>query len=216
MSFGQLLIIVLIVVGILFLFIQFVALIFGLALARSITGSIHELFVGTVQVQKGDFSHKIEVEGARPAGRAGQLVQHDDQPPDVAAGRDGREEAAGRGAAHRARHPDVAAAAGPAAHAGPADDGALFAGARGGRRLLRLFRHRRPARRHPHRRRLGQGHLGRALHGRAQGPDAVAEPDPHLAARADGGRQPHHRRQPRRAQLHHDDLRRARHEQRAR
>jgi phosphoserine phosphatase RsbU/P len=61
MSFGQLLIIVLIVVGILFLFIQFVALIFGLALARSITGSIHELFVGTVQVQKGDFSHKIEV-----------------------------------------------------------------------------------------------------------------------------------------------------------
>ncbi len=61
MSFGQLLIIVLIVVGILFLFIQFVALIFGLALARSITGSIHELFVGTVQVQKGDFAHKIEV-----------------------------------------------------------------------------------------------------------------------------------------------------------
>jgi phosphoserine phosphatase RsbU/P len=61
MSFGQLLIIVLVVVGILFLFIQFVALIFGLALARSITGSIHELFVGTVQVQKGDFSHRIEV-----------------------------------------------------------------------------------------------------------------------------------------------------------
>jgi sigma-B regulation protein RsbU (phosphoserine phosphatase) len=61
MSFGQLLIIVLIVVGLLFLFIQFVALIFGLALARSITGSIHELFVGTVQVQKGDFSHRIEV-----------------------------------------------------------------------------------------------------------------------------------------------------------
>ena len=61
MSFGQLLIILLIVVGILFLFIQFVALVFGLALARSITGSIHELFVGTVQVQHGDFSHKIEV-----------------------------------------------------------------------------------------------------------------------------------------------------------
>jgi len=61
MSFGQLLIILLIVVGILFLFIQFVALVFGLALAKSITGSIHELFVGTVQVQQGDFSHKIEV-----------------------------------------------------------------------------------------------------------------------------------------------------------
>ena len=61
MSFGQLIIVLLIVVGVLFLFIQFVALVFGLALARSITGSIHELFVGTVQVQQGDFSHKIEV-----------------------------------------------------------------------------------------------------------------------------------------------------------
>ena len=61
MSFGQLIIVLLLVVGILFLFIQFVALVFGLALARSITGSIHELFIGTVQVQQGDFSHKIEV-----------------------------------------------------------------------------------------------------------------------------------------------------------
>ena len=61
MSFGQRLIVVLLVLGALFLFIQFVALVFGLALARSITGSIHELFVGTVQVQRGDFSHKIEV-----------------------------------------------------------------------------------------------------------------------------------------------------------
>ena len=66
-------------VGVLFLFIQFVALVFGLALARSITGSVHELFVGTEQVQQGDFSHRIEVQGARPARRAGQLVQHDDR-----------------------------------------------------------------------------------------------------------------------------------------
>jgi phosphoserine phosphatase RsbU/P len=61
MSVSQGVIVILIVVAILFLFIQFVALVFGLALARSITGSIHELFVGTVQVQQGDFSHKIEV-----------------------------------------------------------------------------------------------------------------------------------------------------------
>jgi sigma-B regulation protein RsbU (phosphoserine phosphatase) len=61
MSFGQTIIFVLVVVAVLFLIIQFVALVFGLALARSITGSVHELFVGTVQVQRGDFSHRIEV-----------------------------------------------------------------------------------------------------------------------------------------------------------
>jgi len=49
------------IVGALFLLIQFVALVVGLALARSITGSVHELFVGTVRVQHGDFSHRIEV-----------------------------------------------------------------------------------------------------------------------------------------------------------
>jgi phosphoserine phosphatase RsbU/P len=61
MSFSRGLIVVLGLLGVLFLFIQFVALVFGLALARSITGSVHELFVGTVQVQRGDFSHKIQV-----------------------------------------------------------------------------------------------------------------------------------------------------------
>ena len=60
-SFGQTIIMVLVLVAVLFLIIQFVALVFGLALARSITGSVHELFVGTVQVQRGDFSHRIEV-----------------------------------------------------------------------------------------------------------------------------------------------------------
>jgi sigma-B regulation protein RsbU (phosphoserine phosphatase) len=62
MSFGQQIIIVLVVVAVLFLIIQFVALVFGLALARSITGSVHELFVGTVRVQQGDFSHRIQVQ----------------------------------------------------------------------------------------------------------------------------------------------------------
>jgi sigma-B regulation protein RsbU (phosphoserine phosphatase) len=60
-SFNRGLVVVLGLLGVLFLFIQFVALVFGLALARSITGSVHELFVGTVQVQRGDFSHKIQV-----------------------------------------------------------------------------------------------------------------------------------------------------------
>ena len=44
------------VVGGLFLIIQVVAFVMGLALARSITGSVHELFAGTERVRRGDFT----------------------------------------------------------------------------------------------------------------------------------------------------------------
>jgi sigma-B regulation protein RsbU (phosphoserine phosphatase) len=60
-TFREGVIILVLIVGVLFLLIQFVALVVGLALARSITGSVHELFVGTDRVQHGDFSHRIEV-----------------------------------------------------------------------------------------------------------------------------------------------------------
>jgi sigma-B regulation protein RsbU (phosphoserine phosphatase) len=60
-NFGQLLLLSLAIVGGLFLVIQAVALVMGLALARSITGSVHELFIGTERVQRGDFTHKIAV-----------------------------------------------------------------------------------------------------------------------------------------------------------
>ncbi len=61
-SFGQALLLVLLVaVGGLFLIIEFAALIAGLALAKSITGSVHELFTGTERVRQGDFTHKIAV-----------------------------------------------------------------------------------------------------------------------------------------------------------
>ena len=46
----------------LFVVIQIVALIMGMALARSITSSIHELFIGTERVQQGDFTHRISIE----------------------------------------------------------------------------------------------------------------------------------------------------------
>jgi serine phosphatase RsbU (regulator of sigma subunit) len=49
------------VVGTLFLVIESMALIAGLMLARSITGSVHELFTGTQRVGRGDFTHKIKV-----------------------------------------------------------------------------------------------------------------------------------------------------------
>jgi len=60
-SFGQGLLLVLMMIGILFMIIEFVALVAGLALARSITGSVHELFTGTERVRQGDFTHKISI-----------------------------------------------------------------------------------------------------------------------------------------------------------
>jgi sigma-B regulation protein RsbU (phosphoserine phosphatase) len=60
-TFGGVLLLVLIIVGVLFLIIEAAALAAGLSLARSITRSVHELFVGTERVRQGDFSHKIAV-----------------------------------------------------------------------------------------------------------------------------------------------------------
>src|SRR5439155_23891579 len=58
---GQALLFLLGLIGLLFLIIEALALIAGLALAKSITGSIHELFTGTQRVRQGDFTHKIPV-----------------------------------------------------------------------------------------------------------------------------------------------------------
>ena len=58
---GQGMLLLLSAIGLLFLIIECVALIAGLALAKSITGSIHELFIGTGRVRQGDFTHKIPV-----------------------------------------------------------------------------------------------------------------------------------------------------------
>ena len=58
---GQALLLLLGAIGLLFLIIEAFALFAGLALAKSITGSIHELFIGTGRVRQGDFTHKIPV-----------------------------------------------------------------------------------------------------------------------------------------------------------
>ena len=50
------------VIGVMFLTIEVVALVMGFALAKSITGAVHELFTGTERVRQGDFSHPIQVE----------------------------------------------------------------------------------------------------------------------------------------------------------
>ena len=61
MSLGEAILYILVVVAFLFLIIEFVALVMGLALARSITSSIHELFMGTERVRHGDFTHRIDI-----------------------------------------------------------------------------------------------------------------------------------------------------------
>ena len=60
-NFGQNLLLALSIIIGLFLVIEFVALVAGLALAKSITGSVHELFRGTERVRQADFTHKIAI-----------------------------------------------------------------------------------------------------------------------------------------------------------
>ncbi len=72
MTFGQLLLLVLAVIGALFLIIQFVALVIGFVLARQITGAVHDLFTGTQHVRAGDFAHQIPV---RARDQLGELAE---------------------------------------------------------------------------------------------------------------------------------------------
>jgi phosphoserine phosphatase RsbU/P len=62
MRLSDALLVVLIVIGVMFLIIEAAALVMGLALARSITSSVHELFMGTERVRQGDFTHRINIE----------------------------------------------------------------------------------------------------------------------------------------------------------
>ena len=58
---GQLLVTAMVFLAVLFLIIQVSAIFVGLILARSITGSVHELSQGTEHVRQGDFSYKVQV-----------------------------------------------------------------------------------------------------------------------------------------------------------
>lgn len=58
---SQMLLIALGVVAAIFAFFYLIALLFGTALVRSITGSVHALSLGTSKLQRGDFSHRIIV-----------------------------------------------------------------------------------------------------------------------------------------------------------
>ena len=69
-TLGEWAVVILLLIAVLFLTIEAVALGMGLALARSITSSIHELFMGTERVRHGDFTHRIDVYDQRSARRA--------------------------------------------------------------------------------------------------------------------------------------------------
>ena len=61
-SIARAIVFLLMALGVMFLTIEAVALVMGFALARSITGAVHELFTGTERVRRGDFFHRIQVE----------------------------------------------------------------------------------------------------------------------------------------------------------
>jgi sigma-B regulation protein RsbU (phosphoserine phosphatase) len=60
-NIGEVILVLLGVVGLLFLIIESAAFVMGLALARSITGSVHALFHGTERLRQGDLSHRIPI-----------------------------------------------------------------------------------------------------------------------------------------------------------
>jgi serine phosphatase RsbU (regulator of sigma subunit) len=69
---GQLLLLVLAFIGVLFLTIQFVALVIGIVLARQITGAVHDLFTGTEHLRNRDFTYHIPV---RARDQLGELAE---------------------------------------------------------------------------------------------------------------------------------------------
>ncbi len=72
LDMGDIFVRLLTVVGVFFLVMYGVALLFGLLLARSITGSVHALAVGTQRVRRGDFEHRIRV---RSRDQLGELAE---------------------------------------------------------------------------------------------------------------------------------------------
>ena len=71
-QFGQVLLLILAVIGVLFLTIQFVAFVIGFVLARQITGAVHDLFTGTEHLRNRNFMHQIPV---RARDQLGELAE---------------------------------------------------------------------------------------------------------------------------------------------
>ncbi|HEX6322115.1 MAG TPA: SpoIIE family protein phosphatase [Vicinamibacterales bacterium] len=69
LTLGQLMLALLVTLAILFFIIEVAALVMGLALARSITTAVHELYAGTERVRQGDFTHRIQVQARDQLGQ---------------------------------------------------------------------------------------------------------------------------------------------------
>jgi sigma-B regulation protein RsbU (phosphoserine phosphatase) len=69
---GQVLLVALAFIGVLFLTIQLVALVSGFVLARQITGAVHDLFTGTEHLRNRDFTYHIPV---RARDQLGELAE---------------------------------------------------------------------------------------------------------------------------------------------
>ncbi len=52
-----------VVVTIVFLLVELISLVAGVQLSRSITGAVHQLYLGTRRIQQGDFGYRIPVSG---------------------------------------------------------------------------------------------------------------------------------------------------------
>ena len=162
--------------GSVFVVMYGVALVLGLMLARSITRGVHALSVGTQKLREGDFAHVIKVHSRDQLGELAEsfnlMSRGIQQLMREQAEKERLEEEL-----RIARQIQMSLLPGAGRWSsvpGDPDRGAVPAGGRGGRRLLRPAAARPDADGRARRRRLGQGHLGRALHGRAQGPGAVA------------------------------------------
>ena len=210
-ALGEAMLLFLVVVAVLFLIIQFVALVMGLALARSITARSTSCSWAPSASAHGDFTHRIHVPTKDQLGELARVVQPDD----------GEHRRAAADAAEKKRLEEELRIArqiqmsllprGPLERAGARDRGAVRAGPRGRRGLLRLL----PARRH----RLGvliadvsgKGTSAALYMAELKGAGARRSASIHrVAARAADRGQPDHLGQPRQPQLHHDDLRGAR------
>ena len=162
------------VVGVLFLIIQFVALVIGFVLARQITGAVHDLFTGTQHLRNRNFAHQIPV---RARDQLGELAESFNVMTGEVTTLLGEIAEKGRMEQEMFAAREIQQKllpSGPLQRAGPGRHGVLRTGARGGGRLLRLpADHRHDARRADRRRRRARA-CRRPLHGAAEGDRAVA------------------------------------------
>jgi serine phosphatase RsbU (regulator of sigma subunit) len=75
-SLGDVLLLALGVVGLVFLVVYAVALMLGLFLARTITRGVHELSLGTKRVREGDFDHAIPIRSRDQLGELAESFNH--------------------------------------------------------------------------------------------------------------------------------------------